>query len=108
MIVVLLVWPKGFHSFNAASPRLNRLDWLGGLLMLAGSVLLVFMLFQGAARRFTWNSAASIITFVIAGSSWVGLILWEWALSRHRKLEMVVPHFPFRLMIDRVMGSGFV
>ena len=76
--------------------------------MLSGSVLLVFMLFQGAARTYSWRSAAVIVAFTIAGCSWVGLVVWEWTLSRRPQIGGVVPHFPFRLMKDRVMLSGFM
>ena len=108
MMVIAVVWPRDFHAPNAASPPLRHLDFIGGLLMLLGSVLLVFMLFQGAARTYAWRSAAVIVTFTITGCSWLGLVAWEWALSRRPQIGGIVPHFPFRLMKDRVMLSGFM
>lgn len=108
MSIIALVWPKDFHALKESSAPLRRLDFVGCLLMASGSVLLVFMLFQGAARAYAWRSAAVILTFTIAGCSWVGLVAWEWSLSRRPQIGGIVPHFPFRLMKDRVMLSGFV
>jgi hypothetical protein len=104
----MIVWPKDFHALKASSTSLRRLDFVGCLLMMSGSVLLVFMLFQGAARAYPWKSVAVIITFTIAGCSWVGLVAWEWNLSRYSQIGGTVPHFPFRLMKERIMMSGFV
>ena len=108
MITIAIVWPRDFHALKDSSPPLRRLDFIGSILMMSGSVLLVFMLFEGAARTYAWRSVAVIITFTIAGCSWLGLIAWEWALSRRPQIGGIVPHFPFRLMVDRVMLSGFV
>lgn len=108
MIIVAVVWPRDFHAPNASSPPLRRLDFIGALLMLSGSVLLVFMLFQGATRTYSWRSAAEIVTLTIAGCSWLGLVGWEWSLSRRPEIGGIVPHFPFRLMKDRIMLSGFM
>lgn len=109
MAIIIFVWPAEFHARNAHSPSLKRLDFLGALLMCTGSVLLVFMLFMGAARTYPWTSAPVIIALTLVGISWIGLIAWEWRLSRHFvPFKSTVPHFPFRLMSDRVMLSGFM
>jgi len=108
MLGIMFVWPKNFHDLGKSKTSLRRLDYFGGLLMLSGSVLLVFMLFQGAARVYPWTSPQVIITLTLAASCWVGLIVWEFHLSKRQTMTNTIPHLPFRLMKNRVMLSGFM
>ncbi|KAI0097180.1 major facilitator superfamily transporter [Nemania sp. FL0031] len=98
-----------FFRTMIESKAWKRIDFLGALLSLAASILLVFALQQGGVA-YSWNSSAIIASFVVSGLLWIGFVLWERKLS----LQPIVcePLFPWRLAKNRfILGlliNGFL
>jgi len=53
----------------------QRLDWIGGILSLAGVGALVFGIIEGADRG--WSEPIAVSAFCVAGVSLLAFVLWE-------------------------------
>ncbi|KAL2814051.1 major facilitator superfamily domain-containing protein [Aspergillus granulosus] len=106
LVALLIVWPNDFHY--ARNVRFRHLDYLGALLILLGSVLLVFILNEAAIRVYAWKSVPVIIIIIISGFSWIALVFWQWFIASKPNFRHIRPQLPFRLLSSRVMVAGFV
>lgn len=78
--------------------KLAKLDILGAILLLGGSLLLATALLE-VPTRFSWSSAATIVCLVFASLSWIGFFVWEWYISRYDCRRE--PVFPWHFLNDR-------
>ncbi|KAM3440691.1 hypothetical protein NHJ13734_003148 [Beauveria thailandica] len=100
-VLLLLLWPKDYQLFVKIDMR--RLDYLGAVLVLAATILPVFIINQAAIRDYAWRSAPTISVLVISGLCWVGLVLWQRQLARDPRLGHIRPQLPFHILTSRVM-----
>lgn len=79
---------------------LRRIDFLGGLLLLTATVLLIFALQQAGSLTFAWDSMPIVTTLGVSAVSFVLFFSWQtWISLAGRQVE---PIFPFRLAARRV------
>ncbi|KAK3321991.1 putative efflux pump antibiotic resistance protein [Apodospora peruviana] len=104
--LLLIGIPPGFgtssrteKSVNSWRTNLSRLDFVGAILLLAGSLLLVSAL-QQTALDLAWSSAAVIVLLVLSGLSWVSFFLWERHLTARHDAGAwpTEPIFPWRFL----------
>lgn len=81
----------------------RSLDYVGTILILGCTVLLVFILNQTAIREFPWKSGPTISLLTISGICWIVMLLWQREISRNRKYRHIRPQFPWQVLTDRVM-----
>lgn len=84
---------------------LARVDWPGAVLLLAGSIVLVFALQEGGIH-YPWRSGAIIASLVVAGLCWIAFGFWESALTPGGANIQMIPMFPIRLVKGRVVGAA--
>ena len=104
--LLFLVLPRNVYGFP---PRVSwrTFDFIGSILGLGATVMLVFALEQGGAQVFPWRSATIIGTLTASGICAIGALIWSWYLST--KPEWAVkPLFPARLFTKRVMCVGIM
>ncbi|KAF5671689.1 major facilitator superfamily transporter [Fusarium heterosporum] len=100
-----------YQVFNplAFRKKYKRVDFLGMVLSLAASILIIFALEQGGVA-YPWESGTIISTFVLSAILWVSFIAWERLLSKRN--GTCEPMFPWSLVHNRfVMGlilNGFL
>ncbi|KAL1836435.1 hypothetical protein VTJ49DRAFT_5156 [Mycothermus thermophilus] len=87
-------------KFSTESTR--RVDIVGAVSLLAGSILLVFALESGGSR-YPWNSSPIIASVVCSGLSWIVFILWEIRLERTNATQE--PIFAMGLLKNRQLAS---
>ncbi len=85
-----LLFPRGFpnntneEEKKTISTRLRalakRVDYLGAVLLLTASVLLVVGL-ENAGLRHPWRSAVVAAPLTISGTSWIMFLVWERRLT---------------------------
>ncbi|KAF5539480.1 major facilitator superfamily transporter [Fusarium mexicanum] len=96
-----------FHSL-ASKQMWKRVDFVGMVVSLAASILIIFALEQGGVA-YPWGSGAIVSTFVLSGVLWIAFVAWERLLSKKRGVRE--PMFPWSLVHNRfVMGlllNGF-
>ncbi len=92
---------RSFQTFTKLP--LAHVDYVGTVLTMAGTVLLVFIINQIAVRAYAWNSAQTITVLVLSGVCWVALFPWQRHLDRSASLQHIKSPFPYRIMTSRVM-----
>ena len=117
MVTLTIAVPRGFpfHVKRASQiseksdirsymmPRLQRLDLIGALVLIAAALLLTTGLLEGGAQ-WEWDSAQSIVLLILSGILWLAFFWWERlvTLKTHWPQE---PMFPWRFVNNRqLMG----
>lgn len=108
--VMLFCWPRKDKMYTKPKiswQSLRQVDWLGAVLLLAASTLLVFALQEAGSRAFTWSSATIVSTLTISGACWIGFFAWiSWlSFSRVRYPRAI---FPFTIALTRPVGPAIV
>jgi hypothetical protein len=78
---------------------LKRIDSLGTLGLLAGTVLLVTAV-EEAAVGHPWGSTQVAALLAIAIVSWILFLAWEWYVTKQDSIRE--PVFPWRFLQNRV------
>ena len=110
IIAILICWPRQFQAFK--SPKiswqsLRRVDWLGAVLLLAASTLLVFALQEGGSTAYAWNSATIVSTLTISGLCWVAFCSWIARLSFGNRGQLRAI-FPLHIALTRPVGPAIL
>ncbi|OAA47799.1 Major facilitator superfamily domain, general substrate transporter [Metarhizium rileyi] len=103
-VILFFIWPKDYQLFVGIP--LRHLDYIGAILVLAGTVLPVFIINQAAIKDYAWDSAATIIIFILSGFCWVSLIVWQRVLFDNPKLHFIRAQLPWRIISSRVMVAA--
>lgn len=101
LILIFITLPSKFPhsqkpSFNVQSIR--RVDYLGTLLLLAASILLVSALELGDTER-SWRRSLVLSLFILSISLWICFAVWERYQGRRETAQESV--FPWRLATSR-------
>ncbi|KAL8746695.1 MAG: hypothetical protein Q9190_001319 [Brigantiaea leucoxantha] len=113
LVLLAMSMPAGFPYESHPSQgiltyfkmaALRKVDFLGTILLLAASVLLVSALEEGGTE-YPWKSAAVLSTFCISVVLWILFLAWEkFASGQYSTQE---PVLPWRLLINRIT-MGFL
>ncbi|GAB0139393.1 hypothetical protein EsHS_00000047 [Epichloe bromicola] len=103
-VLLLFLWPKDYQLFVKISFR--QLDYMGAVLVLAGTVLPVFIINQAAIKDYAWGSATTITVLIVTGLCWISLIVWQRVLFKNPKLHLIRAQLPWRIMSSRVMMAA--
>ncbi|WPH03891.1 Hypothetical protein R9X50_00677400 [Acrodontium crateriforme] len=88
---------------NAPSNAWRRLDHIGAIILLAASVLLIFVL-EEAGTRLLWKSTTIIICIVLCAVLWILFPVWEhFAVGQRHTLRE--PIFPMGLLKSRFVSG---
>ncbi|KAF2728284.1 putative efflux pump antibiotic resistance protein [Polyplosphaeria fusca] len=110
MAILFLAIPPGFpHNGSPASRKekqtsqstlqqLKRIDVVGGILMLASSLLASSALLE-TSNRFGWSNGGTISLLVLSGICWIFFFAWEWFVSKDTVPQE--PLFPWKFIYDR-------
>lgn len=104
--LLFVLWPKDYQLFVKISMR--RLDYIGAILILAATVLPVFILNQAAIRDYAWRSGPTISILIISGLCWIGLVLWTRHLAKSPKLKHIRSQLPWDILTSRVMLAAIL
>lgn len=87
------MWPGSDTTRGKVWDGIRSIDFLGNILIIAASSLLVFALQQGASFYYSWDSPVIIITLSIAALSWVVFLTWEVyvGLKGRTNIQAVLP-----------------
>ncbi|AEO70627.1 uncharacterized protein THITE_2132082 [Thermothielavioides terrestris NRRL 8126] len=100
-LVLVFAWPRNLQTY--AKLPFSAIDYAGSVLFLCGTVLLVFIINQVSVRAYDWDSGPTITVLVIAGLSWIALVLWQRFISHHPRFRRLRSPFPYRILTSRVM-----
>lgn len=107
MVTLLLAWPQQDGTKTAPLEALSTVDFLGAVLLLAASVLLIFAMQQAGTLQYAWNSPATITCLTVSGVCFVALITWQQWLETHPHIK-VKAIFPLKVAKSRIMGAAML
>lgn len=86
---------------------LARLDFIGALLLLSASILLVFALQEAGAREFAWDSPTVISTLTVSGVCWIAFAAWV-AAPIQKTRKSFTPILPISVVLKRPTGPAIL
>lgn len=113
MVLFLLTWPGKGMIQHPERRSGKKLDFLGSLLLIAASVLVVFAFQEGGLKPNSWPTALFLAPLLIGIFCWCILFAWE-TFASHRGFVSTI--LPPRLLRRRVyisavmvtMASGYI
>lgn len=105
--VFIFAWPRKIEGYALVQQKITNIDFVGCLLMLAASVLIVFGLQEGGVGAFSWSSPVVVCTLTLGCIAALGLVVWEYIHSRKRGNELATI-MPLRVITDRIMAAGIL
>ena len=110
VLVILLSWPNSVdkRSLSLHKVSLTQIDYVGTILLMAATVLLVVALQEAGTATFSWSSSVTIGLLTASGVSLLGLAGWIGFLENKGEKSPVTPTFPSRFLRQRVMSTAFV
>lgn len=87
---------------------LVKIDFIGNVLLISGSALLVFAMQQAGSLVADWRDPEIVVTLLFSALSWFGLCTWEILLGTRLRRLRVEPIFPIRLALKKAYVSGLL
>ena len=107
LLALLVAWPNDKSQRSLTWAAVKSIDFLGCVLLLAASILLIFALQEAGAFVYSWSTGTIIACLVVAGSAFVAFVVWQEWLAAHPKLTVKLI-FPVSVARQRVMGAAFL
>jgi hypothetical protein len=101
-------WPGKQQRPLTWRDALAKIDFIGNVLLISASGLLVFAMQQAGSLVVDWRDPQIVIALVFSGLSWVGLSTWEILLGTRLQRLRVEPIFPVRLALKKAYASGIL
>ncbi|KPM45187.1 hypothetical protein AK830_g1403 [Neonectria ditissima] len=103
LVLVIFAIPNATHELLEKG-KMQRIDFIGGLLSLAWPIMLVFAL-QEAGDGYSWGSSVIIGTLVGSGVGFVAFVFYElWVQSR----PTTEPIFPIHLLKSVTLSLNLI
>lgn len=101
----IIAWPKDKTRKAFTKSAFSAIDWLGSILLLAASILLIYCMQEAGTGKLEWDSAiiGSLLTLVPA--TFIGFVMWQLFLSTHPEWKVQIV-FPVQLAVQRVIGGS--
>jgi hypothetical protein len=105
MILFCIAWPNSDQMQHAERKSVTELDFMGGVLQLAASILVVFAFQEAGLARISnvWMTASFFAPLLVGCLCWILLFGWETIMPRYWS---VTPLLPPQLMRRRVYSAG--
>ncbi|KAK1833138.1 putative multidrug resistance protein [Podospora conica] len=104
---IYLLWPEERRNRYDTRTGLSKIDFVGNMLLVIASILLIFAIQEGASFVWKWSSPVIIWSLVVSGVCWLLLVVWESYLF-YGQNQVIQPIFPLRLAVGRVYLSSFL
>jgi MFS family permease len=107
LAALLLAWPREEKAKLFTRNAFKSIDFLGCLLLLAASVLLIFALEEAGAYVYAWSSPTIIACLVISGVAAIAFIAWQECIAVHPDWTVQLV-FPISVARSRILGSAIL
>jgi hypothetical protein len=101
LIFFIVAWPTPSQSKKQSTPSWKELDFVGCILIIGASVLVLFALQQAGLGENSWGTAMFIAPLLVGCACWALLFGWEFVVARFWDGKLVTM-FPLRLLRKRV------
>ena len=102
----VIAWPTNDvkrKPFTKAA--FKSIDFIGSVLLLAASILLVFVMQEGGAFVLNWDSAAVGACLTLVPVCFIAFVGWQWWLMEHEGMTVVQCIFPVKVAGHPVIGG---
>ncbi len=93
--------PSRLSSWRRLYQSLGQIDFVGFILILTPTALLVTALQEAGSHAVAWDSFLVIFAFFVSAASFAAFCVWEVRLSYSR--TTIEPLFPVALLRNRVL-----
>ncbi|KAK3694253.1 major facilitator superfamily domain-containing protein [Podospora appendiculata] len=107
VVGIYTLWPEERRNKYGVRAAFSKIDFVGNILLVVASILLVFAIQQGGSFVWKWSSPVIISSLAISGVSWFILGAWETYLY-YGNGRPIQPIFPLHLATGRVYLSSFI
>jgi multisubunit Na+/H+ antiporter MnhB subunit len=104
VILFLVAFPSDGSKEWQQKP-IRQFDFLGSVLVLAATVLIVFGLNEGGTGASPWKSAIPVATLTAGILAWFLLVAWQWYSNKHTSIAGI---FPLGIWKSRVLAAGLM
>jgi hypothetical protein len=108
LVAFLIAWPRDKSKKNFTKAAFISIDYFGSVLLLAASILLIFVLTEAGTYVYSWDSAIIGALLTLAPACFLGFIAWQLWLGAN-------PNFPVKLTFPvkviathRVIGGAIL
>lgn len=106
LLAFVLAWPRDRGAKRLTRSAFASIDILGSILLLAGSILVVFAMQQAGTYVLAWNSAVIAVCLTLVPVCFLAFIAWQLWLASHPDFP-VKPTFPVKIIVtERVIGAS--
>ena len=103
LTLLLLTWPKSKTKTPFNLTLFRNVDFLGCILLLAASILLIFALQEAGSYVYAWSSGTIIGCLTVSAITFIAFTAWQQWLAAHPDFP-VKPVFPVSVVRNRVIG----
>ena len=110
LVIIVVSWPNSVdrRSLELHKVSLVQLDYVGTVLLMAATVLLVVAMQEAGTSDYPWGSPQIIGLLSGSGVSTVTLLVWTAFLEKGSTKLPITPTFPARFLKQRVISTGFL
>lgn len=110
LVIIIVSWPNSIdkRSLQLHKVSLLQLDYVGTVLLMAATVLLIVAMQEAGTSNYPWGSPQIIGLLCGAGVSIITLFVWTVFLEGGSTKIPITPTFPARFLKQRVMSTGFL
>ena len=106
--LLFVYWPDKRRQHSTWQDALSKIDFIGNVLLIAASSMLVFAMQQAGSLVTDWKDPKIVVTLTLSGLSWLGLCIWEILLGTRLRRLRIEPIFPIRLAMKKAYVSGLL
>lgn len=100
-------WPHKTTAYDSSKRKFIEFDFVGTVLILAASVLVVFGLQEAGTGEYAWTSPIVLGTLITGCICWVLLLSWEFYLHLYHR-ETVASMLPFSILKNHALLAGII
>jgi len=101
-----LGWPGKTTAYVGSRRRFVDFDYIGSLLLLSASVLVVLGLQEGGSGAYAWNGAVVLGTLIVGCACWILVFGYEYYLYKTK--SSIAAILPMQLWLFRPMLAGIM
>ena len=110
VVIILFSWPDSVdrRSLELHKVSLSQVDFVGTVLLMAATVLLIVAMQEAGTSNFAWGSSVIIGLLCASGVSATCFVGWIGFVEVNQKRFPMTPTFPMRFLKRRVMSMAFL
>lgn len=107
LVLFIIAWPRDKGEKRFTKKAFQSIDILGSVLLLAGSILLIFVMQEAGTYVLAWDSAIIGALLVLSPACFIAFTFWQLWLTYHPDFPVKLI-FPVKVAVRRVIGGAIL